>query len=72
MVKLWEKYFSMYDIENIDFDKIANKYEISGGSMLNVLRYCAIQATNRTSGKVLEKDVIDAIKKEYDKEGQTI
>jgi hypothetical protein len=72
MVKLWEKYFSMYDIENIDFDKIANNFEISGGSILNVLRYCAIQAANRSNGKVLEKDVIDAIKKEYDKEGQTI
>ena len=66
------KYFSMYDIEDIDFDKIANNFEISGGSILNVLRYCAIQAANRSNGKVLEKDVIDAIKKEYDKEGQTI
>ena len=59
-------------IENIDFDKIANNFEISGGSILNVLRYCAIQAANRSNGEVLEKDVIDAIKKEYDKEGQTI
>ena len=72
MVKLWKKYFSMYSIENIDFDKIANNFEISGGSILNVLRYCAVQTANRKNGRVLEKDIIDAIKKEYDKEGQTI
>ena len=72
MVRLWKKYFSMYSTENIDFDKIANNFEISGGSILNVLRYCAVQTANRKNGRVLEKDIIDAIKKEYDKEGQTI
>ena len=72
MVRLWKKYFSMYSTENIDFDKIANNFEISGGSILNVLRYCAIQTANRKNGRVLEIDIIDAIKKEYDKEGQTI
>ena len=72
MVKLWEKYFSMYNIENIDFDKIANNFQISGGSILNVLRYCVIQTAKSKNGRVLEKDIIDAIKNEYDKEGQTI
>ena len=57
---------------NIDFDKIANNFQISGGSILNVLRYCVIQTAKRNNGRVLEKDIIDAIKIEYDKEGQTI
>ena len=63
---------TLTNIENIDFDKIANNFQISGGSILNVLRYCVIQTAKRNNGRVLEKDIIDAIKIEYDKEGQTI
>ncbi|NQW28718.1 MAG: ATP-binding protein [Flammeovirgaceae bacterium] len=71
-VKLWEKYFASYELENIDFDKISTDYEISGGSILNVLRYCAVEAIKRKNNQIIQKDIIEAIKKEYLKEGQTI
>ncbi|MFT7036910.1 MAG: hypothetical protein ACJA2S_005451 [Cyclobacteriaceae bacterium] len=70
--KLWKKYFSSFDIEHIDIDQIAADYEISGGSMLNVLRYCAIEFQKSGKGVILQKDLITGIKKEFTKQGQTM
>lgn len=71
-LELWQKYFSNFDLSKINFEKIANDYEISGGSIINVLRYCSIISSERNSTTVLEKDIIKGIKKEFLKEGVTL
>jgi hypothetical protein len=68
-LKLWDLYFSKIFDADIDFDKIAAEYEISGGSMINVLRYCSILSMQRGSNKIYEADIYNGIRREYQKEG---
>lgn len=71
-IKLWETYFSKVFNLEADLEKIAKEFELSGGSMINVLRYCSIAAMNRGDNKVYEEDIYKGIRKEYQKEGMTI
>lgn len=71
-IKLWETYFSnAFDLD-ADLEKIASEFEISGGSMINVLRYCSITAMKRGSNKIYQEDIYKGIRKEYQKDGITI
>ena len=56
----------------VDLEKIALEFEISGGSMINVLRYCSIAAMKRGNNKIYQEDIYKGIRKEYQKEGITI
>lgn len=71
-IKLWETYFgSTFELE-VDLEKIATDYEISGGSMINVLRHCSIAAKRRGDNKLFADDIYKGIIKEYQKEGITM
>ncbi len=70
--ELWHKYFSAFDMENVNIERIAADYDISGGSIINVLRYCSIASSKRNTKTILESDIIKAIKKEFLKEGTTL
>ncbi len=71
-LQLWQKYFSHFDMANVNLEKIATDYEISGGSIINVLRYCSIASSKRNTRVILESDIIKGIKKEFLKEGITL
>ena len=70
---LWQKAFDgrINLEEGIDLKQIAKDYVISGGAIVNVLKFCSIRAAQRKSAKVLKEDLIDAIKSEFLKEGKT-
>lgn len=72
--RLWRnllfKYFKMNEQEHIE-DKIFN-YELSGGEIINVLRYCALQAAKRNEKTTNLNDILTGIKREYNKENKTI
>jgi hypothetical protein len=70
--ELWRKYFAPFDMEETDIESIATEYEITGGSIINVLRYCSIIAAQRGDNKVKENDILIGIKKEFLKEGITL
>lgn len=71
-LRLWEHYFHpSFEVE-ADLEKIASEFEITGGSMINVLRYCAIAAMRRGHQKVYAEDIYKGIHKEYQKEGVTL
>lgn len=72
--KLWQKLlFSHFEMEAPqEAEKEIEKYELSGGQMINVLRYCAIQAAKRKEKKTSLTDIITAIKREYNKESKTL
>ena len=74
-LKLWQdafkdKYFDLE--ETIDLDAIAQKYELAGGSIINVLRYACIQAIGRNNKLVLHNDILDGIRIEFHKDGKTL
>ncbi|MFM9984368.1 MAG: ATP-binding protein [Flavobacteriales bacterium] len=70
---IWKNLFSNHwELEDkIDLEELSRKYELSGGAITNVLRYCAIQAQKRTSNLILWADILTGIRREFSKEGKT-
>ncbi len=56
----------------IDLNEIAHKYEMAGGAIINVIRYCSLLALKRNSNTILKKDLLKGIRKEFAKEGKTV
>ncbi|UII27395.1 ATP-binding protein [Fulvivirga maritima] len=72
-LRLWQKYFDdTFDLVDVDLEQIAMDHEITGGSMINVLRHCTIAAKKRGDDKVYMEDILKGINKEYHKEGITL
>jgi ATPase family associated with various cellular activities (AAA) len=72
-LRLWQQAFEKAPLEDsIDFKLIAKEYKISGGMIINVLRFCALAAVAREKPMIYEEDVIEGIRAEYRKEGKTV
>lgn len=73
-LRLWQQAFGgSFELEpSVNLKKIAADYEMAGGSIINVLRYCTLMALNRNSGLVTLEDILQGIRKEFKKEGKTI
>ena len=73
-LRLWQNGFSIKTQfeENMDLRSIAEKYELSGGSITNVVRYASLQALKRGTTNILQQDIIVGIRKEFGKEGKTV
>jgi DNA polymerase III delta prime subunit len=71
---LWEKAFSdtCTLATEIDLQQIAEKYELAGGAIINVLRYCALAAIQRDDTIVNQQELMEGIRREYKKENRTI
>lgn len=58
--------------ESLDIWEIAEKFELSGGAIINVSRYASLMALNRGTKCIARKDVLEGIKKEFAKEGKVL
>lgn len=72
-IKLWNKSFSDVSVfdDNVDISVIAHEHELSGGSIINIVRYCSLMALNRDSVIITKADIESGIRKELQKEGKT-
>ncbi len=72
--RLWKAFISepLNLDSHIDLDEIAKQYELSGGEMVNVLRFCALEAAKRASHTILKPDLLQGIKREYQKTNKTL
>lgn len=72
--RLWKNAFSEKSVlsEEIDLYEVAQKYEITGGAIINVLRHCSLAALRRGSNVILMEDILTGIRREYAKEGKTV
>jgi AAA+ superfamily predicted ATPase len=72
--QLWKNSFSEKTVfdNDVNLVEISRKYEVTGGAILNVVRYCSLMAMSRNSNIILNADIINGIKKEFHKEGKTI
>lgn len=71
--QLWENSFKLIKKDkDVDFSVVANEYKITGGSIINVLRYCSLSALRRGADAVAMDDIIEGIKRELQKEGKTV
>ena len=56
---------------DISLDKLAADYELSGGAMINVIRYGAINSLQMDRSEMCQEDLVEGITKELQKEGKT-
>jgi AAA+ superfamily predicted ATPase len=71
---IWQHTFSSktFFAGDVDLPAISRDFEISGGSITNVVRYCSLLAMRRDPRMIYQADIIDGIRKEFQKEGKTI
>ena len=72
--KLWSNAFSEKSVldENIDLHEISAQYEMSGGSIMNVVRYSTLMSLKKNTDLISIEDLNEGIRKEYRKEGKKI
>ncbi len=71
---LWKKAFpSDFPLEaKIDLHKIAAKYELAGGAIINIIRYCVLKSMHRDNNEILLEDIEHSIIREFKKEGKIV
>jgi hypothetical protein len=71
--RLWENAFSEKTTleDQVNLSEIATKYELSGGSIMNVVRYATLMTLKKESTVITLDDLHEGIRKEYQKEGKT-
>ncbi len=57
--------------EALDLEKIAREHTLSGGAVMNVIRYASLQSLKEQQRPISLNDVVSGIQKEYAKEGKT-
>ncbi len=72
--QLWEQIFDpeKHLEPDCQLNGFASKYELSGGSIINILRSSTLRAMQRGSPKIAEKDIVYSLRKEFQKYGKTI
>src|SRR5262245_4720618 len=54
----------------VDLTQIAMRHELSGGTIMNVIRYASLQAIARGETVLRQQDLLDGIRREYTKENR--
>ncbi len=72
--RLWAGAFSAESqLENPGLlDEISEKYELSGGAILNAVRYASLMAIEAESNVIKRGDLLKGIRRELQKEGKTL
>lgn len=72
--RLWRETFSSSVTleKEIDLSYISEEYELSGGSIVNIVQYCSLLAMSRGENIIRKDDLIEGIRKEYAKVGKVI
>ncbi len=70
---LWQNAFpqSAELEDSVDFNELAKEYELSGGAIMNTVRYASLMALHRKEEVIRKEDIVDGIRKEFVKEGRT-
>jgi SpoVK/Ycf46/Vps4 family AAA+-type ATPase len=72
-LELWQKTLGLnhHSLDETAVRQIASKYRLTGGAIINVLRYAAVHALKRGKDRIAENDLIKGISRELVKEGRT-
>jgi ATP-dependent 26S proteasome regulatory subunit len=60
--------------QDVSIEQIAQQYELSGGSIINIVQYASLMALNRDNKTmtIMQDDILQGIRKEFRKEGKFI
>jgi hypothetical protein len=72
--RIWENAFSPKAVLEpaIDLPRIADKYEMSGGTVMNVVRYASLKALSRGTSTIALPDLEEGVRREVQKEGKSM
>ena len=70
---LWRQGFSKAAQleETLDLEKISQEHNLSGGSIMNVIRYASLEALKNERNLIVSEDILQGIRREYAKEGKS-
>ena len=73
-LRLWNNAFSSSAMMEggIDLEAVADKYDLSGGTIMNVVRYSSLKALSRHGNVILRDDIETGIRREFLKGGRTV
>jgi AAA+ superfamily predicted ATPase len=71
-LRLWEQAFSHATVleEKLNLKQLARQHELTGGMIMNVIRYCSLMALKRNENIIRLNDAEKGIQKELLKEGR--
>lgn len=55
---------------DVDLERLARDHELSGGSIINVLRYACLKAVDRQPAQILMADLQEGVRREMHKDGR--
>ena len=58
--------------DRIDLARIAEKYELSGGTIMNVVRYASLMALSRGGAAIALDDLEEGVRREFMKDGRAL
>ncbi|MDO7883976.1 ATP-binding protein [Hymenobacter cheonanensis] len=71
-LQLWQQAFATIKVSReVDFSALAAKYQVAGGAIVNVLRYCVLLHLQQKQA-VSISDIMKGLQRELAKEGKTI
>ncbi|MEX0929972.1 MAG: ATP-binding protein [Balneolales bacterium] len=72
--KLWKNGFGSHVCleDKVDLKKLAKEYEVAGGIIVNVIQHSMLRTLNRQSTSILHGDIMDGMKREFQKQRRTI
>ncbi len=72
--RLWSASFSERSTldEEVALDEVSERYELSGGAIMNVVRYASLMALDTGSDTIRHADLIGGIRREMHKNGKTL
>lgn len=73
-LKIWQQAFSKKTVMagDVNLEHIAAQYELSGGAIMNVIRYASLKALEQNGNTIHMHDIVKGVQREYTKEGRTI
>jgi hypothetical protein len=72
--RLWTASFSKRSAfdDEVAIEEVAERYELSGGAIMNVVRYASLMALDTGSETIRQADLIRGIRREMHKHGKTL
>ena len=56
----------------VDMERIAEKYELTGANVVNIVQQICLENLANGKSEIEEKHFVDAIRKEFGKEGKML
>jgi ATP-dependent 26S proteasome regulatory subunit len=71
---IWQKSLAsnLQLADNVDLPTLANQFELSGASILNIMQFAALKALDRKDNLIQQNDLLTGIRREFWKEEKTI